>query len=351
MNRRLLTLICLCTCLLLISGIASAGPTKTTDAASIDNLVDALKINANTTYFAVNASAATIEQNESPPLNCGLGGQPSVWFKYKADRAVSLSLQTSESFFNYDDAFAPYRYDTVMTLYELKNDSVSYGNLSQVACNDDVAVDVRYSRINFTPVPGRWYYIRVTPFKANAIPAGSQFVLTAYVSDLLDDTSWTFKGKGKSDDVMNCNNHCYFNFLHTVKGASKVVQTIDTFKGVRLQPGAALMLSASAYYNGSKQNHVLKVVVTYTDGTKHVRKAKEYIPPNRTSGSLVFESYTLTIEKPVKSVKVMFVEKTKGLTDSFISVSDIRLLVFPNSMASRDGGALPLPDAPAEPKL
>lgn len=353
MFRRTGTLLCFVFCLLTISGLASA---KAIQAPESNNLVDAMRIVAGKSYTVKAAETATLEQGEMNHT-CVVPGQGnSVWFRYKADRDITVTFDTNGSNLPYAAPYQAYSTDTVMSVYVLEDSTppseATFPALWSAGCNDDVITGTRYSKLTVEMNSNLWYYIRITPFKAGVLlPVDSTYKLNVRVENLVAygnfqtnpvsfAANWTLSGPGASDDAMICdvNSACAFNFNSGAAGSSKLKQVIDSFGGLKLNPGDLLTLSATAYLEGTQQDFKMKLIVTYTDGTTERKNAK--VSATRLADTVGLSTTPMLVDKPVARIVVMLVNSAQD-AGSGINIDDV--VLKPSKVSSQAPAALPLP--------
>ena len=359
MTRRISLFVIVCASLLMLTGVASA-KAKQIQTTDINNVKQALTVKANLSYTAVNANLATIQTGE-PMHSCRPGGLPSVWFKYKADRDIRVTFDTSDTLIPYGSPAEAHFEDTVMSVYALTSgtpDKANFNKLAEVACNDQAYDWLDYSRVSLDVDAGQWYYIRVTPFLFTPMPAGSSIQLNVAASDLIVNgnfeeggTGWTLKGAGKGDDGLDCSvaNDCSVYMEQSMLGTSKLTQTIDTLGGVKLNAGSTLFLAAHITNDGSLPNATLKLQVVYTDGTTaQVTEAVEWMGHDRSGTQWLTPSLELT--KTASKVIVQFIVKN-NLSQAWFQIDEVQLEVLPKGVLipppAAPAGMLPVPEAPA----
>jgi hypothetical protein len=354
MNRRICIFACLIVCLVLATSLASAK--KKISSSDIDNLRDALTVSAGQSYKATAANISTAEAGE-PAHTCYAGTRPSVWFKYKADRDIAVNFSTEGSHFPYDAPYQGSHDDTVMSIYVLASgtpNTATFANLGASQCNDDAYQNDRYSGLTVDVDAGKWYFIRLTPYNAFALPAGSSYALNVGISNLIENGEfqnaltggeWTLTGKGKGDDSYDCSipADCDIKITHSPLGPTKLTQSIDNFKGVTMPVGTGIYATAELDYGGFDPKTTMMLKVFYTDGTsKTVKKKIDTLSPTRVIIGGSYSMYlSLTIEKPVAKVMIRFIDKTT--TQGWTFVDEVHLVGEMPGGATR---ALPLPASP-----
>lgn len=351
MYRHVSLLALMCACLLLVSGVASAGATVSVNAADIDRPADALKIAAPRTY-EVTAVENTTMSLSNPQTVCGRTVSHPVWFKFKADRAVSVGLTTDGTHLAYSGANQSYHENTVMGLYaHLDPESApSHLTLSQVYCNDDAVATIEMSsQINFTAEPGMQYYVLVIPYLSTAAQAGSTYRLNARVTNLVEfggfeDMAdgikpWKAGLLGSSDDQVICSGaDCDYRFQHGLLGASTLKQTIKSFGGLKLKNGVALMLSFTMSFSG-QPNASAKVKVVYTNGTSDSMTTAMTSAQN--SGTLQVTSGMLNLSGAVSKIVVRFTDVSGG--SGHLDIDNVWLMAIQAQPNREAALALPLP--------
>ncbi len=357
MNHRSALIVCLFAVLLLISSVASAAKPQRVWASSTDNLQQAMTVTANKSYKITHADEATVQASE-PQHDCRAGSLPSVWFRYKADRQITVTFDTSGSHFGYPIASSSYNTDTVMSVYVMPHgnpNAPEFSDLDDVSCSDDAPDGPRHSELTVEVTDNAWYFIRVTPYLLSTpISSEGSFRLNVTASNLLSDadfkitqfvTEWALTGMGAPDDVILCPGgiDCTLVFTHSALGSSTMKQVIDSFGGVKLPVGTSLVLSADMYIGSSEQNFTMKLKVVYTDGTSTTKTGK--LSQTRLSDSVVLDTKPLVLTKPVARIIVQLTDKET--TPGKMEIDDMTLrAIASGSSAGASALALPLPGAP-----
>lgn len=349
MNRRISLFVIVCASLLMISGMASA-KAKLIQATNTDNIKQALTVKANLSYAVDNANLATVQSGEVMH-SCRSGDLPSVWFKYKADRDITVTFDTNNTFIPYGAPVEAHFEDTVMSVYALtagSPDKANFKKLTEVACNDQAYDWLDYSRVSLDVEAGQWYYIRVTPFLFTPMPAGSSIMLNVGATELIVNggfeeggTGWTLKGAGSADDGLDCADplDCSVYIEQSALGASKLTQVINTLGGVKLNAGTTLFLAAHITNDGTLPAATLKLQVIYTDGTvAKATQSVEWMGNDRSGTQWLTPSLELT--KPAAKVVVQFIVKN-NLSSGWFQIDDVQLEALPK------GALIPPPVAPA----
>jgi hypothetical protein len=357
--RRISLFVIVCASLLMISGIASAAP-KQVQAKDTDHIRQALTVKANLSYAVANAHMATVQTGE-PMHSCRAVTHPSVWFKYKATRDITVTFDTNDTHLPYAAPNEDYVEDTVMSVYALTAgtpDKANFNKLAEVGCNDQAYDWLDYSRVTVEVSADQWYYIRVTPYLSGPMPTGSVVRLNVGATDLIVNghfenggTGWKLGGPGMSDDGLDCANlnDCSVYMEQSAFGNSKLTQTIDTLGGVKLNAGSTLFLAAHITNNGTLPDATLKLRVIYTDGTfAQTSEQVEWMGHDRSGTQWLTPSLELT--KPAARVIVQFIVKN-NLSDAWFQIDEVQLEVLPKGalipppVAPSD--VLPVPQAPA----
>jgi hypothetical protein len=242
-----------------------------------------------------------------------------------------------------------------MSMYLLSSgtpNAATFAKLSEPVCNDDFTPSVRYSSLTVQVSAGEWYYVRVTPYKTLAVPAGSSYVLNVRVNNLVESgefpvgsigRDWTLSGKGISDDSHDCTDpqNCMMRINHSALGPTKLMQVIDSLKGVAAPVGSTVY--ATADINSSGSNIKLKMIlqVTYTDGTSE-KVVDSYTPIQARDSRFDGLDAWLTTDKPVAKILVRFIDKTKNT--GWVTIEDVRVITEKSNSPTRL--ALPLPAGP-----
>jgi len=128
-----------------------------------DNFANAINVNAFTFVDDKDSSSATTEAGDPTPVclsqftaaQGNTGGHPNgtyntIWYKFTPTFSANLSLDTTES-----------SYDTALSIW-----TGSQGNLTSVACNDDIVpgVNIQSQLSNVPLTAGTTYYILVSSF-------------------------------------------------------------------------------------------------------------------------------------------------------------------------------------------
>ncbi len=357
MYRRISLFALLCACLLTISGMAFAAGTITVNAASINHVSDALKISAPRTYEVVEAEN-TDRSLADPATVCGRNVDQPVWFKFKADRAVTIVLSTEGSHLAYSNPYQSYSEDTVMALYAHldPNSAPSHLTLAEVACNDDAVMTIEESsQIGFTAEPGMQYYVMVMPhLSAPDLLDGSSYRLNVRVINLMESGNfedmggqiapWKSSALGSGDDGLSCAGaDCNYRFQHGLLGASKLKQVIKRFAGLKLSPGVSLRLGVTMTFN-DQPNASMKLKVIYADGTSE--QVTTALTSANDSGTLVVNSTFLLLDKAVEKIIVQFIDSTGGY--GWLDIDNVSLIaiVLPPVRDTLTAPVLPLPAAP-----
>lgn len=367
MNRKSLIFACLCLCLLLISGIASA-KTFTLNAADIDDVTTAANASLNRSYIVEDAHLASKAAGE-PAHSCALTTGPSVWFKVKVNAPVVAYLNTVGSLFSYSDANAAFASDTVMSLYEIDNGTpVSYGALTPVQCNDNHASNPSpiFSSLAHSLEPGKTYFVQVSAFLTTQPFSGSIFKLNLAVLSVLQNPMvagdtlapslkqsfqwWKLSGAGTADDALDCaanswGDLCALTMQNSALGASKLKQVVPVMKGVKFDVGSQLEFSVLLRVTGA-QDVKLKVTAVYTDGTRDSATVTLLDTfPNGAPTEVLVVVDKLMIEKPLASMIVMI--RNQETDAGTLTIDSTKLMVLPApGVAPLAAQVLPLPAAP-----
>lgn len=356
MYRRFALFAVLCACLLTISGLVSAAGTVTVSAASINHVSDALKIVGPRTYEIVDAEN-TDRSLADPAQACGRNVDQPVWFKFKADRAVTIALSTDGSYLAYGNPNQSYSEDTVIALYAHldPNSAPSHLTLSQVSCNDDAVMTIeKSSQVTFTAEPGTQYYVMVMPHLSDPdLPDGSSYRLNVRVINLAEYGNfegmggqiapWKSGALGSGDDGLSCTAaDCDYRFQHGLLGASTLKQTIKRFAGVKLDAGVSLRLGVTMTFN-DQPNASMKLKVIYADGTSE--QVTTALTSASDSGTLSVNSAFLLLDKPVEKIIVQFTDSTGGY--GWLNIDNVSLIaiVLPPARDALTAPVLPLPAA------
>jgi len=367
MNRKTVIFACLCLCLLLVSGIASA-KTMTLNAADIDDVTTAANASLNRLYIVEDAHLASKAAGE-PAHSCAASTGPSVWFKIKVNAPVVVYMHTGGSLFNYSDANAAFASDTVMSLYSVDNGTpASYDALTPVQCNDNHANNPSpiFSSLAHSLESSKTYYVQVSAFLTTQPFSGSVIKLNVGGLNLLQnmmvmgDTlapslkqsfqSWKLSGAGTADDFLNCvanswGDLCALTMQNSALGVSKLKQVIPAVKGVKFDVGSQLEFSATVRVTGA-QDVKLKVVAVYTDGTRDsatVTLLDTFSNGAPTEVQIVVDK--LTIEKPLASMIVMIRNQETGAGTLTIDSAKLMVIPSPNPVPFA-AQVLPVPAAP-----
>jgi hypothetical protein len=84
------------------------------------------------------------------PLHCGVAGGASAWFTVQAEADGTMLVTTEGSDF-----------DTVLAVYAGPPNPLSFGQLTEMACDNDGGADGRTSRLTFAATQGQTYHIAV----------------------------------------------------------------------------------------------------------------------------------------------------------------------------------------------
>ena len=362
MNRRISLFVIVFASLLMLTGIASA-KAKQVQAKDVNNLKQALTVQANLSYMVANANLATAQTGE-PSHSCRPGALQSVWFKYKATRDITVTFDTNDTFIPYGSPVEAHFEDTVMSVYKLTSgtpDNARFSRLAEVACNDQAYDWLDYSRVSVDVEAGQWYYIRVTPFLFTPMPAGASIKLNVGATDLIANgdfeeggTGWTLKGIGKADDGLDCSiaNDCSVYMEQSMLGTSKLTQTISSLGGVKLNAGSTLFLAAHITNDGALPAASLKLQVVYTDGTTaHATESVEWMGHDRSGTQWLTPSLKLT--KPAAKVIVQFTVKNNA-SSAWFQIDEVQLEVLPKGVlipaiaTEAPAALLPVPEAPTD---
>jgi len=131
-------------CLLLMCAL---GFSRSAIAQSNDTFVTATVISGGSGSASATNSTATKQVGE--PNHDGDAGGHSVWFRWTASSATTVTFETVGSSF-----------DTILAIYT----GTSVSNLAEVASNNDIFPGNEWSRANFTPVAGVSYWVAVDGF-------------------------------------------------------------------------------------------------------------------------------------------------------------------------------------------
>lgn len=122
-----------------------------------DNFANSIRLIGDTNFVRISNVGATREAGE--PLHCGNIGGSSVWYKWTAPYSGRFVVSTIGSDF-----------DTLLTIYK----GSSLDNLTSVAYNDDVQINVRASWLYFDAINNQEYYFAIDGFNG----ASGNIVLT-----------------------------------------------------------------------------------------------------------------------------------------------------------------------------
>ncbi len=89
------------------------------------------------------------------------------WGTEQADRDITVTFDTNDTFIPYGSPVEAHFEDTVMSVYRLTSgtpDKANFSKLTELACNDQAYDWLDYSRVTVEVSAGQWYYIRVTPY-------------------------------------------------------------------------------------------------------------------------------------------------------------------------------------------
>ncbi len=367
MNRKITILACLCACLLLMSGIASA-KTMTLNAADIDDLATAGNVSLNRSYLVEDVHLASRAVGE-PAHTCTGPTGPSVWFKVKVNAPLTAYMHTLGSQFNYSDANAPFAFDTVMSLYSVDSGTpASYDALTPIQCNDNHANNPNnpQSSLAHLMVPGQTYYVQVSAFLTTQPFSGSVIKINLAALNVLQNTgamgdttaptlkqsieSWKLGGAGTADDFLNCalsnwGDLCAFTMQNSALGASKLKQVIPVMKGVKFDVGSKLEFSAELLVTGA-QDVKLKVTAIYTDGTSD--SASVSLIDTYSNGAPITVLVVvdkLTIAKPLAKVVVTIRNQETDAGTTTVGTSKLMVIPAPDPVPFA-AQVLPVPAAP-----